>query len=142
MAPPVENADAQQQLAEETESGGDVVLTDVERLWRFKDDEQLAEAAAILGEYTDEGRRAILAELHRREMAAPATPEMAAPTQASPRSEARQVSFEVFRGTWASWADLFTQAADFASELGPERLISISHSEDENDGVVTVWYWS
>jgi hypothetical protein len=44
-------------------------------------------------------------------------------------------------GDLASWATLFTEAADFA-ELGPERLISISHSADGGNGVVTVWYWS
>ena len=53
-----------------------------------------------------------------------------------------KVTFQVFRGTWASWQDLFTEAAAFASTLPPERLISISHSEDKDDGVVTVWYWS
>ncbi|MEN8127181.1 MAG: hypothetical protein ABFR90_05160 [Planctomycetota bacterium] len=52
-----------------------------------------------------------------------------------------KVQFQVFRGTWTSFEALFHEAAQFASALGPERLISISHSEDENDGVVTVWYW-
>lgn len=51
-------------------------------------------------------------------------------------------SFEIFRGTLASWETLFTRAAEFASHVGRERLISISHSEDQNKGVVTVWYWS
>jgi len=51
------------------------------------------------------------------------------------------VQFQVFRGVWTSFEALFCEAAEFASSLGPERLISISHSEDENDGVVTVWYW-
>ena len=136
--PPVENAHEQQPAAEQTEPGGDVVLTDVERLWRFKDDEQLAEAAAMLGEYTDAGQRVIHAELRRREKA---VPEMAAPVQVGPHQDAK-VSFEVFRGTLASWATLFTEAADFASQLGSERLISISHSADGGSGVVTVWYWS
>ena len=54
----------------------------------------------------------------------------------------KQVAFHVIRGVWSSWEGLFQEAADFASRLGPERLISISHSEDDNDGVVTVWYWS
>ena len=52
-----------------------------------------------------------------------------------------QVAFRTFRGTWASFETLFGKAATFASRLGPERLISISHSEDGGDGVVTVWYW-
>jgi len=37
---------------------------------------------------------------------------------------------------------LFRQAADFANEIGPERVVSISHSEDKDDGVVAVWYWT
>jgi hypothetical protein len=52
-----------------------------------------------------------------------------------------RVGFEVFRGTWGTWENLFEQAAEFAGRVGPERLIAISHSEDGNDGVVTVWYW-
>ena len=51
------------------------------------------------------------------------------------------VRFEMFRGTWSTWESLFAEAADFATGLGPERVISISHSEDQNDGAVTVWYW-
>ena len=48
----------------------------------------------------------------------------------------------MFRGTLASWPALFEQAARFASSLGPDQLVSISHSEDNQDGVVAVWYWS
>ncbi len=51
-----------------------------------------------------------------------------------------KVNFTVFRGTLKSWNDLFQQAADFATEIGKENLISISHS-DSGEGVVTVWYW-
>lgn len=65
------------------------------------------------------------------------------------RSEPKQhngwimfVDFRVFRGAFISWQSLFTQAAQFATEVGPERLISISHSEDKDDGVVTVWFWN
>ena len=52
-----------------------------------------------------------------------------------------RVAWRVFRGSLTSWNTLFDEAAAFASQVGPERLISISHSEDHNDGVVTVWYW-
>ena len=66
-----------------------------------------------------------------------------------------RVKFRTFRGTtWSwkgllkragrrgqNWQRLFEEAALFASELGRERLINISHSEDTNDGVVTIWYW-
>ena len=48
----------------------------------------------------------------------------------------------MFRGTLVTWQSLFTKAAQFATEIGPERVLSISHSEDQGDGVVTVWYWT
>ena len=41
----------------------------------------------------------------------------------------------------SSWDTLFDEASNFATSIGKERLISISHSEDNNDGVVVVWYW-
>jgi hypothetical protein len=52
------------------------------------------------------------------------------------------VRFEMFKSHLQSWETMFSEAAAFASGLGPERLISISHSEDQGKGVVTVWYWS
>ena len=48
----------------------------------------------------------------------------------------------MFRGTLATWEELFAEAAAFATEIGPERLITISHSEDDCDGVIAVWYWA
>jgi len=53
-----------------------------------------------------------------------------------------RVRFKYFQGTLCSWDDLFDEATEFASQLQPERLISISHSCDKDSGVVTVWYWS
>ena len=52
-----------------------------------------------------------------------------------------RVQFVVFRGIMATWNTLFQQAADFATDIGKDRLIGISHSADNNEGVVTVWYW-
>ena len=51
------------------------------------------------------------------------------------------VRFEIFRGVMASWPQLFQQASEFATQLGRDRLITIAHSEDQQDGVVAVWYW-
>ena len=48
----------------------------------------------------------------------------------------------MFRGTLATWDDLFSEAAEFATKLGRERLITISHSADQSNGVVAVWYWA
>jgi len=53
-----------------------------------------------------------------------------------------QVKYEVFRGLFSTWQTLFARAAEFASQIGKDRLIGISHSEDQSDGIVTVWYWS
>lgn len=52
-----------------------------------------------------------------------------------------QVAFEVFRSRMSSWETLFNEAADFASRLPEGQLINITHSEDQNDGVVVVWYY-
>jgi len=53
-----------------------------------------------------------------------------------------KLAYRMFRGTLASWDTLFGEAAAFANQLGLERVLNISHSEDQNDGVVAVWYWS
>jgi hypothetical protein len=52
-----------------------------------------------------------------------------------------EVRFEIFRSGMSSWQALFAEAAAFASRIGPDALINISHSADKGDGVVTVWYW-
>jgi hypothetical protein len=51
------------------------------------------------------------------------------------------VVFKTFRGTFKSWKQLFTEAAEFATGIGKDRLITISHSADHSEGVITVWYW-
>ena len=52
-----------------------------------------------------------------------------------------RVLYKYFRGTLETWADLFRDAADFASTLPPARLISTSHPAHGADGIVTVWSW-
>jgi hypothetical protein len=60
-----------------------------------------------------------------------------------------RATFKHFSSTSQSWTSMFTDAADFASEIGPDRLIGISHSHGGGNessglggsGVVTVWYW-
>lgn len=41
-------------------------MNDAERIWSEKSDEDLLEAAAELGQFTEDGRRIIRAELNRR----------------------------------------------------------------------------
>jgi hypothetical protein len=52
-----------------------------------------------------------------------------------------RVQFQMFRSSLSSWEALFKESAEFASALPTDRLISISHSEDRNEGVVCVWFW-
>jgi hypothetical protein len=52
-----------------------------------------------------------------------------------------QVKFQLFESSLKSWKDLCAEAAAFATEKGRDRLISLSVSEDSNEGVVVVWYW-
>jgi len=52
-----------------------------------------------------------------------------------------QVQYKYFRGTFASWEELFVEASQFATEIGWERLINVSHAVGGSDGTVVVWYW-
>jgi hypothetical protein len=79
-------------------------------------------------------------------------PRPGAPTEAGPAPNPAPASaaapvkwrakYRIFRSTFASWDQLFGEAADFATQIGPERLINISHSANHADGVVAVWYWA
>ena len=56
-----------------------------------------------------------------------------------------RVKYRVFQSGVKSWEGLFSEAADFATQVGRDRLIGISHSEGGRDiganGVITIWYW-
>ena len=76
----------------------------------------------------------------------PSPPEPdATETPAAPTRQAGQRVRYAHVESGASWQDLFQQAADFATALGPGRVISISHAQVGeglcSSGVVTVWYW-
>jgi hypothetical protein len=51
-----------------------------------------------------------------------------------------EIKFDVFRSSLKSWEKLCAEAAAFATEKGPDRIINISMSEDHSKGVVVVWY--
>jgi hypothetical protein len=51
------------------------------------------------------------------------------------------IKFNVFRSTFSSWETLFEEATAFANSLQADRFINISHSADQREGVVVVWYW-
>jgi hypothetical protein len=52
-----------------------------------------------------------------------------------------RVVAQFFRSSFKTWEGMFEDAATFASTVPPDRLISISHSEDHSKGVVVVWFW-
>jgi hypothetical protein len=52
-----------------------------------------------------------------------------------------RVGYQVYRGSFATWDDLFAKASEFATGIGETRAINISHSCSGTDGVVTIWYW-
>ena len=53
-----------------------------------------------------------------------------------------QARFTIFKSAVSPWQKIFAAAASFATTLGPERVIGISHSHEQTVGVVTVWYWA
>ncbi len=51
-------------------------------------------------------------------------------------------TFRVFESYEESWDSLFQHAAEFATQLGRERVIGISHCETvRSKGIVVVWFW-
>jgi hypothetical protein len=47
----------------------------------------------------------------------------------------------VFESMFTSWDNLCAEAGQFASEIGPEKLINISVAYSHTTGVIVVWYW-
>lgn len=55
-----------------------------------------------------------------------------------------QVAYENFTDhneLFTSLESVFFDAAQFASRVGKDRLISISHADKVASTVITVWYW-
>ncbi len=59
------------------------------------------------------------------------------------------VQFRIFESSSKSWTTLVSEASDFATEVGKERLINISVAASGGTdmlgvggtGVIVVWYW-
>ncbi len=52
-----------------------------------------------------------------------------------------KVCHRIFKSQYRYWDDICTEAADFASTIPADRLISVSQSCDHSTGVVVVWYY-
>lgn len=50
--------------------------------------------------------------------------------------------FKAFDSKMASREKLFKAAVEFANQIGRERLMTLSHSEDRDNIVITIWYWA
>src|SRR5947209_11663418 len=42
--------------------------------------------------------------------------------------------YKIFRSSLSTWESLFAEAAEFVTQVGPERVISVSHSADQGEG--------
>jgi hypothetical protein len=93
--------------------------------------QKAAQQQAQVKELADEVARRLQAQA-KDAAAAPAPP---------PPPAARFARYKMFRSSLAPWETTFQRVTEFATLLGPGRVISISHSEDQNEAVVTVWYW-
>ena len=52
-----------------------------------------------------------------------------------------QLKFRRFSALIKSWETVLQEAAEFASSVGRDKIVSISHSEDHSRSIVVVWYW-
>lgn len=53
-----------------------------------------------------------------------------------------RITFKAFDSKMASREKLFKAGLEFANKLEPDKLITITHSEDRDNIVLTVWYWT
>jgi hypothetical protein len=53
-----------------------------------------------------------------------------------------QVQVKVFSSNARSMGDIAAEAAEFASTINPDRLVSISHTKEDTGIWVCVWYWA
>ena len=53
-----------------------------------------------------------------------------------------RITFKAFDSKMASREKLFKAAIEFANKLDRKDLLNITHSEDRDNIVITVWYWT
>ena len=52
----------------------------------------------------------------------------------------RKVSHKIIRGVFKTWDELADIASEFMSTIPKDKIISVSHSEDKDDGVIIIFY--
>src|SRR5437868_3174650 len=53
-----------------------------------------------------------------------------------------RIAFKAFDSKMASREKLFKAALEFANKLEPKQIITFTHTEDRDNIVLTVWYWT
>jgi hypothetical protein len=53
-----------------------------------------------------------------------------------------RITFKAFDSKMASREKLFKAGLEFANKLRREDIVSITHTEDRDNIVLTVWYWT
>jgi len=53
-----------------------------------------------------------------------------------------RIAFKAFDSKMASREKLFKAGLEFANKLEPGKLITFTHSEDRDNIVLTIWYWT
>ncbi len=52
-----------------------------------------------------------------------------------------EARYKLFKSGHESWETMSEQVRKFLTILGPGRVIGVSHSHENNIGVIAVWYW-
>jgi len=52
-----------------------------------------------------------------------------------------QARYKLFKSLTDPWETMSQQVAEFLTTLGPGKVIGVSHSHENNLGVIAVWYW-
>ena len=73
-------------------------------------------------------------------MSAPTPPPAPTPAPAAPGP--LRVAFKAFDSKMASRDKLFRAATEFATQIGRDNLITLTHSEDRDNIVISIWYWT
>ena len=54
---------------------------------------------------------------------------------------APQARYRLFRSAFDSWETMCEEVTEFLTTLGPAKVIGVSHSQEGQIGVITVWFW-
>lgn len=53
-----------------------------------------------------------------------------------------KAQFKVFKSQFNSWETMAEEVTEYLTALGPDKVIGVSHSQEQQLGVIVVWYWA